>query len=313
MSLILLVALGFAFIVGTNDGAALLAANLTGKAIRPLPGLLALVVALVVVPMLVGTSVADTLATGLVAFDAAEGPRALLVAVSVTIGLIYISSRLGLPTSVTQALTGAMIGAGIGAGLHVDLEAFGRVVLSLALVPLVAGIASLLVTAALVRLRVRGDLPEYLRRLHIGSYLISTIAYAANDGQKMLAVLAIALGTSPTALGPANLAALAACFAAGAIFGLRRLAARFGRLLPGRPLNAIVAGYAAGLSVLASALVGAPVSMSHATTAGLIGSATVIETYRRVRWEQVVRIGMTWLTTMPAATFIAAVVAATVR
>jgi PiT family inorganic phosphate transporter len=313
MSLILLVALGFAFIVGSNDGAALLGANLTGKAVRPLAGLAVLMVALVAVPMILGTSVADTLATGLVAFDAAEGPRAILVAVTVTIGLIYVSSRLGLPTSVTQALAGAMIGAGIGAGLRVDLAAFGRVVLSLALVPLVAGIASLVVTIALVRLRVRGDLTEHLRRLHVASYLLSAIAYAANDGQKMLAVLAIALGTSPAALGPVSVAALAACFAAGTIFGLRRLAARFGRLLPGRPLNAIVAGYAAGLSVLASALFGAPVSMSHATTAGLIGSATVIETYRRVRWEQVVRIGMTWLTTMPAATLIAAVVAATVR
>ena len=39
----------------------------------------------------------------------------------------------------------------------------------------------------------------------------------------------------------------------------------------------------------------------------------MIETYRRVRWEQVLRIGATWLTTMPAATVIAAVVAATVH
>ncbi len=313
MSALFLLSLAFAFIVGSNDGAALIAANLTGKAVRPLPGVAMLALAIVIVPLVLGTSVADTIAHGLVSFNAVDGRRALAVAVSVTIGLVYVSTRLGLPTSVTQALTGAMIGAGLGAGLAVDLGTFGRVLLGLALVPLVAGVAAVVVTRALVRLRVRGGLRNHLRYLHAASYLLSVIAYAANDGQKMMAVLAIALSVAPGALGVPQLLGLAVMFAAGTAFGVRRLAARFGRLLSNRPLNTIVAGYAAGLAVLGSAFAGAPVSMSHATTAGLIGSATVLETYRRVRWEQAMRISATWLTTLPAATVVAALIAATIR
>ena len=313
MSPLFLLSLAFAFIVGSNDGASLLAANLTGKAVRPLPGMLVLAVAIVVVPLVLGTSVAQTIASGLVSFNASEGQRALAIAVSVAIGLIYVSSRLGLPTSVTQALTGAMIGAGLGAGLAVDLGAYGRVLIGLALVPLVAGAAAIVVTRALIRLRVRGGLREHLRYLHAGSYLLSVIAYAANDGQKMMAVLAIAMSVAPSTLRVPELVGLAAMFSLGTAYGVRRLAARFGRLLPNRPLNTIVAGYSAGLAVLASSFAGAPVSMSHATTAGLIGSATVIETYRRVRWEQAIRIGATWITTLPAATILGALFAATIR
>lgn len=313
MSPLFLLSLAFAFIVGSNDGAALLAANLTGKAVRPVQGLAVLALAIVVVPLVLGTSVADTIAHGLVSFNASEGQRALAIAVAVAIALIYVSSRLGLPTSVTQALTGAMIGAGIGAGLTVDLAAFGRVLLGLAIVPLVAGAAAIVVTRALIRLPVRGGLRDHLRHLHVGSYLLSVIAYAANDGQKMMAVLAIAMSVAPADLRVPQLVALAIMFSLGTAYGVRRLAARFGRLLPHRPLNTIVAGYAAGLAVLGSAFAGAPVSMSHATTAGLIGSATVIETYRRVRWEQAIRIGATWLTTLPAATILAALIAATIR
>ena len=309
----MLATLAFAFVVGANDGAALLGANLSGKAIRPLPGMAALAIAVVVVPAVVGTGVADTLASGLVSFDASEGPRALLVAVTVTIGLIYVSSRLGLPTSVTQALAGAMIGAGIGAGLAVDPATVVRVMLGLALVPLAAGLAALGVALVLLRLRVRGGLSAHLRHHHAAAFLLCVIAYAANDGQKMLAVAAIATGLRPASLGLPMMLALALLFAAGTAFGVRRLASRFGRLLPARPLDTIVGDYAAGLAVLGSAALGTPVSMSHATTTGLVGSASVIETYRRVRWEQVLRIGATWLTTMPAATVIAAVVAATVH
>jgi PiT family inorganic phosphate transporter len=112
----------------------------------------------------------------------------------------------------------------------------------------------------------------------------------------------------PLVLGAAIL------FGLGTAVGVRRLAARLGRkLFLVRPLNIVVAGYAAGLAVLASAAAGAPVSMSHATTAGLVGSEVVLETYRRVRWEQVIRVGATWVTTVPGAVILAAVVAAVVR
>jgi PiT family inorganic phosphate transporter len=313
VSLLVLTALMFAFVVGANDGAALLGANLTGKAIRPLLGALVTAAAIVIVPAFLGTPVADTLAHGLVMFDAPEGPHALLIAVIVTIGIVLVSSRLGLPTSVTQALTGAMIGAAFGAGLAIDLVGAARVLLALALVPLMTGAAALVVTVVIVRMRMPSHVGDHLRRLHMVGYVVASTAYAANDAQKLHAVAAIALGTTPGRLGIAITSLLAMLFAAGTLFGVRGMALRFRRLLPGRPMNTVIADYSAGLSVLASATVGAPVSMSHATAAGLVGSAAVLDTYRRVRWDQALRIGATWVTTLPAAMVISAVAATKLR
>lgn len=309
----LLAALVFAVVVGLNDGAALLGSNLAGKAVRPLSGTLVMTVALLVVPGVIGTKVAETLAEGLVGFDDAEGERALLVALVVTIGLVLAAARLGLPTSVTHALTGAMVGAALGTGLAIDVGGVVRVMMALALVPLVAGVAAVGVTVVIVRTRLRSHIGDHLRRLHAAGYVVASVAYAANDGQKLHAVAAIALGTVPSELGFPVSAALAILFAAGSVMGVSRLAARFRRLLPARPLNTVVAGYAAGLSVLASATAGAPVSMSHATSAGLVGSAAAIGSYRHVRWERTVPIVAAWVTTLPAALVIATVLSALAR
>ena len=313
MTALVATTLVFAFVMGANDGAAVLGANLTGSVVRPLVGMLAIALAIVIVPALLGTAVADTLANGLVTFGAPQGRQALLIAVLVTISIVLLSSRFGLPTSVTQALAGAIVGAALGAGLDIDAGGIVLVLLSLALVPLAAGAAALAVTAVVVKLRTGAHVGDHIRRLHLVGYLLTTVAYAANDAQKLHAVAAIALGTTPGELGIPIAFLLAGLFGLGTLAGVSRTARRFRRLVAGRPLNTVIGGSAAAFSVLAGATFGAPVSMSHATTAGLIGSAAVLDTYRRVRWEQAFRIGATWVTTMPAAMVIAALVATLAR
>lgn len=300
----------FAVITGANDGASLIATNLSSKAMRPLVALGILVVAVVIGPFVLGTAVATTLARGLVGFDASGGAEALVLAVAIAIGVMIVLARLGLPSSVTQALTGAIIGVGIGRGLPVDAGVVGKVLLVLIIAPIVAGGLGLLFAVLLGRLRPPADMRRHLRRLHAASFLCQCVAYAGNDSQKMIAIFAVASGTisaTVQVVAPVQVA-IGILFFAGTLMGVSGLGNRVGRLLPIRPLNAISAGFGSSVAVLGSALLGSPVSMAQSTASALVGSETHLVTYRRIRWEQAVRILSTWVTTLPTALGLAAIV-----
>jgi len=300
----------FAVITGANDGASLIATNLSSKAMRPIVALGILAVAVVIGPYLLGTAVATTLAYGLVGFDATGGKEALLLAVAVTIGVMMVLARLGLPSSVTQALTGAIIGIGIGRSLPVDTGVVGKVLVVLIVAPIVAGALGFLFAALLERIRPHADVRGHLKLLHAASFLCQCLAYAGNDSQKMMAIFAVALGTVSTTVqveAPVQVA-IGILFCVGTIMGVSGLGNRIGRLLMIRPLNAISAGLGSSVAVLGSALLGSPVSMAQSSASALIGSEAHLVTYRRVRLEQAIRIFSTWVTTLPTALGIAAIV-----
>ena len=300
----------FAVITGMNDGASLIGTNLSSKAMRPLVALAILVATVMIGPFLLGTAVATTLARGLVGFDASGGAEALLLAVTTAIGVMIVLARLGLPSSVTQALTGAIIGIGIGRDLPVDAGLVGRVLLVFILAPVAAGGLGLVFAVLLERRQPRADLRGYLRRLHAASFLCQCVAYAGNDGQKMIAIFAVAYGTVSTTVqlvAPIQVA-IGILFFGGTLLGVSGLGARVGKLLPIRPMNAISAGFGSSVAVLGSALIGLPVSMAQSSASALVGSEIHLVTYRRVRWEQAVRILSTWVTTLPTALGLAAVV-----
>lgn len=311
----LVVAAGlFAFITGANDGAALLSTNLGSKALPPLGALLLLVGAVIVGPYVLGTAVATTLASGLVRFDRTGGDQALLVAVGVVVALIVGLNRLGIPTSVMQGLTGAIIGVGIGRGLAVDGSVALKVILVLVLAPVLAGALGWTAALVLGRLRPPHGVRRQVRVLQGVAWSAQCLAYAANDAQKMVAVFAIALGLAgagalgTVAITPASQVAIGVLFLLGTLYGASRLGGRIGKLLQITPMTAVGAGYGSAVAVLVSATAGAPVSMSQANASALVGAQSVVGGYRRVRWEQAVRILSTWVTTFPTAFAVAAIV-----
>jgi PiT family inorganic phosphate transporter len=299
----------FAVITGANDGASLIATNLSSKAMRPLVALGILVITVVIGPYLLGTAVATTLAHGLVAFDASGGAEALLLAVAIAIGVMIVLARLELPSSVTQALTGAIIGIGIGRDLPVDVGVVARVLLVLFVAPLAAGVLGFLFAMLTERVRPRTDMRGHLRRLHAASFLCQCVAYAGNDCQKMIALFAVASGpvtTTVQVLAPAQVA-IGILFGVGTLIGVAGLGSRVGKLMPIRPMNVISAGFGSSVAVLGSALLGSPVSLAQSSASALVGSEVHLETYRRIRWGQAARILSTWVTTLPTALGLAAI------
>jgi inorganic phosphate transporter, PiT family len=310
---LVVVALAFAFVNGVNDGGALLSVGLDVRTLRPLTSLVVLTVAVAVAPVLIGTAVATTLTSRLVRFDGADGQALLLLAVVAAVVVTWVLAARGLPTSLTLAVVGAIAGAGVGGALPVS---WGVVVLVLVLAA-VAPLVGLAMAWSLTRLvgawRSSQPIDRRIQRWHVGAFSLQCLAYGANDGQKMLAVLAVAAGTAGSGQVPVlawQLAAVSLAFLLGAAVGLPRVAPTLGGGVAAvRPYEAVATELSSATVVLATGALGAPVSMTQAISGGLVG-AGVTRGYARVRWGQVLRLGLAWVVTLPAAFVAAAITAA---
>lgn len=312
---LLLFAIAFVFVTGANDGGVLIAMGVR-HAVLPVGWfVLILVATLVVAPLAFGLSVARTLAVGLVPHHGSMATTGFFIGIGVALVLVSLLSRVGLPTSLTLAIIGGVTGAGQGLGLAVSWSVVARVLVVGALAP-TAGAAIGVGLARLARyLPPSPRMPRHLARAHVAAFVLQCVAYAINDGQKMLAVAAVA-GLAVTGHltlldgggGPHELVMLtltltviAIVFVAGMLSTLRSVTKRIGfDLVPVHPLDAVVAQYAAAVAVLGSSAAGVPVSMTQSVAAGLVG-ASGSRGMRRVRWHSVTRIASAWMVTLPAA------------
>ncbi|MGN9845353.1 anion permease [Nonomuraea sp. H19] len=306
-AVVLIVVAGlFAVVSGVNDGGALLATGLKLPTVRPATGILALVVMVALVPL--GThQVALTFATRLAGFRAPGGEIAMTLAVISALAVVSALSAKGRPTSLTLAVVGGLTGAALGWGLPVSPGSVALVLAFGVAAPIVGG----LLAWALVRVLVAVTTARGLARWHRAGFLLQTFAYAANDGQKMLAVFMIALGFQDAP--PAYTSLVAVLFGLGTLYGLPKAGRTLSReLIVSRPAHGVAAELAAGVAVIACAVASMPVSMTQSVAGGLIG-AGMAQGGGRVRWYATAKIGAAWLLTLPASALLSWALAALVR
>lgn len=305
--------LGFAVLNGSNDGGALLAATLKAPGIRPIVALTLLAVALATVPALLGLRVAATLAGGLV--PASAGQQRLLMGLALVAALVVVGALnlKGLPTSLTLALVGGLVGAGLGTGEQVAWGLVGITALVGAASPLLGGALALFLRSSPLLGPRRQYGPGWLHIVHWLSFALQAVAYAANDGQKMYAVLAAGtLGAAAAGGVPAwHLLAVPPLFALGAVLGVRRAARTLGGggVLRTRPRDEVGAELSSAVVVLGSAAGGIPVSMTQAVAGSLIGAGMTKGT-RRVRWRAAARLALAWVLTLPTSAALGAALGA---
>ncbi len=304
------VAVLYALVNGINDGGSLTGAAIQGGRLRPLAAIGLFAGALVVVPLVVGAPVAETLATRLVDFGATDGPRGMLVAVLVALIVAGGLAWAGLPTSLTLATVGAFVGVGVGSDLAVDDTEVVRVLVLAVAAPVVGGLVAFSLMG-LARLSVIARLGR-AGRIRTTTTTMVALAYAANDGQKMVAVAVVAGGAGAATAGRPGaglLIALAAVFALGAALGARRVGATLGHgVLAARPSRLAASEASAAGAVAVTGWLGAPVSMTQSLAGSLAGSG-VTDGVRRVRWRLAARLVLAWVVTFPAAFVAAAVLA----
>lgn len=297
-ALVLMVAVAFVFICGANDGGALLSLGIRHRGASGVLVLVVLALAVAVGPAVFGLGVAETFTSKLV-----EGQLSFLVGTVVAIGLVLAFTWRGIPTSITLALLGAIAGAAVGLGGSPDWARLGFVLALGAAAPFV-GMGLAFVLGRVVRRLPINRIARWTSAVQLLAFVGQSLAYAANDGQKMFAVVATtaAVAGHPVALGGDVLVvlAIAGVFALGAAVSLRRVGrGATATLLRMRPGHVISAEVAASVAVFGTAGLGVPVSMTQATTGGLVGAA-LNDGPRSIRWQYAAPLAVAWAVTLPA-------------
>ena len=301
------VAIAFVFLCGANDGGALLVVAVAHRARARVAVLLVLGAAVAAAPALFGLAVARTFTDRLFTDQDGHADLVFLAGVAAATGLVLHLTARGIPTSITLALLGALSGAALGLGAAPAWRQLAVVLAVGVVAPFCGVLVGYLLGLAARWIPGAASMPARVRLAQVLAFTGQCLAYAANDGQKMFAVVAVATTATTTALGyaaavPAGWISLAigVVFTVGSVVSLRRI----GRgattaLVPARPWHVVSAEMASSVAVLGSSLLGMPVSMTQSTAGGLVGAA-LTQGRTRVRWQFTVPILVAWVVTLPA-------------
>lgn len=230
----------------------------------------------------------------------------------------------GIPSSSSHALIGGIVGAvwchkvvldGAPANAFWELASSRGVTLALkalVLSPLVGLIGGLLLMVLLLWM-VRRTRPTMVNRIFRLLQLVSAgfmaFAHGANDAQKSMGIIAMALLSYQTAQGNGADAKLTvptwviiACATAmglGTSSGGWRIMKTMGhKIIKLRPINGFAAETAASMVILAATNLHAPVSTTHVISASIMGVGAS-KRVSAVRWGVAKNILIAWILTIP--------------
>jgi PiT family inorganic phosphate transporter len=331
---LILVALAFDFINGFHDAANSIATVVSTRVLSPLWAVAwaAFFNFVSAAPVLWGAElkVAATMGKGIVDFAhlKAEGNTIVLTVVFAALMGAIVWNLLtwwwGLPSSSSHALAGGMIGATIPSlgldGLHP--AGIFKIVAFIVLSPVIGltlGGSIMILTAWIVRRRTPARVDKVFRRLQLVSAAIFSYSHGTNDAQKVMGIISVILyGTvwadhasaaDVTAKFPVPFWVVLACHAAiglGTMFGGWRIVKTMGHSLTKlQPIGGFSAETGGGVTILALAHYGIPVSTTHTITGAIVGVGATKGT-RAVRWGVAGRIIWAWILTIPASAIVAA-------
>lgn len=313
-------ALGFDYTNGFHDAANAIATSVSTRALTPRA---ALVMAAVMnfTGALLGTEVAETIATSIVDLEGAPSHSALVVIVCALVGAItwnLITWWFGLPSSSTHALIGGLVGAGLAAGFGVFGSAIvEKVVLPMIVSPLVGFGLAFLLMAGLLWL-IKDKAPSRVNRRFRVAQTVSAAAMALGhglqDAQKTMGVIFLALLTVGWATPEDGIPlwvklSAAAAISLGTYAGGWRIMRTLGRkIIELDPARGFVAESVSAVVLYLNAFwLHAPVSTTHTITSAIMGVGAT-KRLSAVRWGVAKNIAGAWVLTIPAAASVAAVV-----
>jgi PiT family inorganic phosphate transporter len=311
-----------------HDAAEITAPGVVTQAVRPAVALGLFAAMAFAGPFLAGTAVADAIA-GFVDLGGLEPRDALLIVLAGVAGAALwnlVTWKLSIPSSSTHGLTGGVVGVtvvaadpdavvwGIGALADGRLEGVMKIVIAL----LVSPVIGVVFGAAVLRLgrvamgRATRAAHRRLRRTQLAGTGLLAFAHGANDAQKGIGIIALALvlgGELPEFSVPAWAVALsAATIVLGGLMGGWGIARTLGfgiyRL---EPLHGASAQASAAAIIYGAAIVGGPVSTTQVVGSTITGVG-VGDRARSVRWDTAKSMAIVWLVTVPAAAAAAVIV-----
>ena len=337
LALVIVTALAFDFTNGFHDTANAMASSIATKALRPkvavaLSGVLNLIgaflsveVALTVTNAVVriqdktGAPQGELLSNG--GFD-----LLLIVLAGLVGGIVWnlLTWLLGLPSSSSHALFGGLIGATIaglgwtgvnwnGDGSKLD-GVVGKLLLPAVMSPVIAGLVATVGTWMVYKVSAgvaQRATDRGFRWGQIGSASLISLAHGTNDAQKTMGVITLALIAAGDWTDTSSVpfwvkAACALAIALGTYLGGWRIIRTLGKGLVdiARP-QGMAADTSSAAVILASSHLGFALSTTHVATGSILGSG-VGKPGGQVRWKVAGRMVTAWLTTVPAAGLVGA-------
>ena len=321
-----LVALGFDFTNGFHDTANAVATSVSTRAMGPRIAVLSssvlnLVGALVAIELL-HTTVSNTIG-GLVRATHGVSLGAIIAALAGAIVWNLITWRAGIPSSSSHALIGALVGMGLVA-YGPDAVAWDKVVpvvIALVTSPVAGMVLAWLFTNALLHLLRRSHPTPTNRRLRLwqifsGSFV--SFSHGANDAQKTMAVVTLALVvTGHLAMSGKHfpeppvwvVVVAASAIGLGTYAGGWRIIRTLGtRIIRLEPVDGFGAQTMGALVIQAATQFGLPVSTTHVVSGAVMGAGAT-RRFGAVRWGVARNILVAWVLTIPAAGIMAGLLA----
>jgi PiT family inorganic phosphate transporter len=274
----------------------------------------------VVTTQLLHAEVANTVGS----LVAPAGGVALSMLVAVLFGAItwnLITWRAGLPSSSSHALIGALIGMGLvvyGLGAIQWAEVY-PVFIALLTSPIAGLVLAYIVTVLLLNL-FRKARPSQangtFRKLQLFSSGFVAFSHGANDAQKTMAIITLALFSSGhlTEFVVPVWVALAASLAIGLgtwAGGWRIIRTMGTRIIRMQPVHGFAAQTVAASVIQLATAWGLPVSTTQVVSGSVLGAGAT-RRFSAVRWGVARRIVWAWIFTIPASAILAAVAALTI-
>lgn len=301
-------ALLFDFSNGWHDCANAVATVVSTRVLSPLAAVL-LAGALNVAGAFFSTAVAKMIGGGIVYADAITNT---VVAGAMGGAILWnlFTLLLGLPTSSSHALIGGLVGSAVAHGGWAVVQFKGlRAILEAMVLSPLFGFAMgflIMVTVSWVFFRVpRGVATKVFSRLQLLSASFMAFSHGANDAQKVMGVITLALVASgqltssevPTWV----IVACALAMGLGTAVGGWRIVRTLGmKIVKLEPVHGFAAETGAASVLLFTAHFGLPVSTTHTITSSILGVGAT-KRLSAVRWGLTSKILSAWVFTLPGA------------
>ncbi len=313
---ILAVAYGFDFVNGFHDAANSVSTVISTKVLPPVAAVAMAAFFNFIAFAVFGVAVATTVGKGIVNPDVVT-PNLILAALVGAITWDLLTWYLGLPSSSSHALIGGLVGAAVvKAGLgSLGWAGLEKTVTFMVVSPVIGFLLAFALMVVLIHAFFRIPLHivnRYFRRLQLVSSALVSLSHGTNDAQKTMGVvtaLLVSTGYLTSFEVPAWVAILAAsAIALGTFFGGWRIVRTLGfKMTKLDPVHGFSIETASAATIIASSLLGIPVSTTHVVSGGVMGSGATMGA-STVRWGVARRIVWAWLVTIPATAIVAGIV-----
>jgi inorganic phosphate transporter, PiT family len=311
--IVITLALVFDFLNGVHGSSNIVATVVSSRAFRPRVALLIIGVAEFIGPFLFGVAVAKTVGAQIV--DTKVITYNILMASLIScVAWNFLTWFLGLPSSPSHGLVGGLVGATIlGVGLSaLRIQGLIKILIALFVTPLISfGFGY--ITTKLIFFLVRNATPrinDFFKESQLITAVLLALSQGSNDAQKTMGIIVLSLIIDKNMFAFSVPLWVMAVSAAGMALGtvlsgarlIRTLGSKFYRI---RPVHSFSAQTSSLILMVASSLIGLPVSTTQLISSSIIGVGSA-ERLGKIRWTVANDILISWILTIPATAALAA-------